>query len=226
MVNDQPPGQPKPPDMGEYYKQTSSADPLAGKSTEPTSQFDFMLKEPPKPKQGLSLPSGIAGKILVLGVALVVAVLLFVLFFGNKNTGSKQVIDLMAQSQEILRINQLENLQFQNSDTKNLSATTSVTLESQQADLAAYLKKVKVKVSSKELVLRFNKNTDTQLQTAAQNNNLDTAYLLYLKNALTSYQSSMKTVYDSTKSKTLRAALQSAFTSDATILKSSEFTQS
>ena len=224
MPDNQPPGQPKPPDTGEYYKQVSDDDPLADTDANTPTKFDFMLKQQPKPqKSKFSLPSNKPVKILLIAGAVLVVAILMASIFGGGGNDSKKVIDLIAQSQEVIRISQLEDQQFKDANTKNLSATTQMTLESQQTAFAAYLKKNKVKYGPKDLAIRTNKTTDAQLQIADQNNNLEDAYALYLSNTLTTYQNSMNTLYKSTKSTSLKTALQSAFSSVGVLLRSPQF---
>lgn len=186
-------------------------------------RFDFMLKDRPKPKRSLGLPSGIAGKILVIGVAIVVIILAASLIFGGKKSNTTQVLDLMAQQQEMIRVSKLEDRQFTDANVLNLSATTQETLQSQQAQLKLYLSKIKAKYKLKQLAARTNQSTDAQLQTAYQNNNLEKAYVLYLKNALATYQSSIQELYKTTPSKTLKLSLNEAYSSVAVLLKSPQF---
>ncbi|MBX4188883.1 hypothetical protein KW792_02175, partial [Candidatus Saccharibacteria bacterium] len=48
------------------------------------------------------------------------------------------------------------------------------------------------KVSPVALAADNDKTSDTSLQTAAQNNGLDAAYVAYMKNALSKYQNDLK----------------------------------
>jgi hypothetical protein len=219
------------PDSGGFYKQVSPADPKAG-STYPSppvpsnpSNFDFMLKEQPKPPRSFGLPSnwGKPTKLLALAGGILVVIILFAAVFGGGNSDSKQVLDLMARSQEIIRVSKLEDQKLKDSNVINLEATTETIMTSQQSELSAYLKRVKVKYKAKDLALYLNKATDVELESAAQNNNLDNAYVLYLKKSLAAYQNSLNTTYKITKSRSLKSALQSAYTSVGTFLKAPQF---
>ncbi len=189
------------------------------------TKFDFMLKEPPKPKRSFGLPAntGKPVKLLIAAVIILVLVFVFASFFRPKDNTSKLVLDLMAQTQEINRVSQVEDKLFDDVNTQNLAATTEAALQSQQVQLGTYLAKIKVKYKPKEIATHLNKNTDAQLLVADQNNILDSTYALYLKNALATYQSSIQALYKTTKSKTLKGILYSAYTSNLTLLKSPQF---
>jgi hypothetical protein len=105
----------------------------------------------------------------------------------------------------------------QNPDTKGLAVTTEAALSSDQAQLASYLGKNGVKVSSKSLAIYTDKTVDAQMQTAAQNNSLDSAYAAYLKKALMDYENRLSTVYP-TVSVTAKNILHTAFVSTQTLL--------
>jgi hypothetical protein len=69
------------------------------------------------------------------------------------------------------------------------------------------------------LAADIDKTTDTQLQSASQNNNLDATYMGYLKVNLAKYQADLQTAYKAAgpKGKTI---LKNAFDSTATLLGS------
>lgn len=159
----------------------------------PTGQFDFMMKDQPKPPGRFgSLLSGIPrpAKIALTSVGvLIILVILYSLLFGGKTTNVDQLTAVAARAQEITRVSTLAQTGSQNTDTQELAATTSKVLTSQEQELKTYLKTSGVKVDTKKLAARLNKDTDAQLLIAQQNNNYDQAYLSYLKASLLSYQS-------------------------------------
>ncbi len=189
----------------------------------PQPDFGFMLKQEPKQKPSRLSSLGKPAKLLLgVGVAFVIVIIVAVVLSGGSG-GSKQVVGLMAQSQEILRVTKAQEQQFKDVNTMALAATTEATLTSQQNDFSTYLMGAGIKYGPKELALSTNTSTDAELQTAAQNNNLDRAYATYLKNALTVYQNSMNTVFKDTGSASLKTSLESAYASVATLLQSPEF---
>jgi hypothetical protein len=193
---------------------------------QPSTDFGFMLNQ----QQPAQTPAGPAGKFggfgkpakILVGLALVfVVVIIAALVFSSGGSGSsQQVLDLMCQNQEIVRVSAAQDQKFTDGDTKGLSATTQASLSSQNLELANYLAKANFKYDQKALAAKTNPATDTQLQTAAQNNNLDDAYALFLRNSLRAYQDSLSSTFKTATSKSLKDTLQAAYDSVRTILES------
>ncbi|HEX5395043.1 MAG TPA: hypothetical protein VFW52_01700 [Candidatus Saccharimonadales bacterium] len=191
--------------------------------------FGFMLDQ----QQPAHNPPGPAGKftgfgkpfkiLAALAVVFVVVIVAALIFSGGGSGSSQQVLDLMAQNQEIIRVSQAQDQKFTDGDTKGLAATTRSVLSSQKIDLGNYLAKSHVKYGEKELAVKTNPKTDSDLETAAQNNNLDDAYAIYLRSSLTAYSSSLSSTFKSTDSASLKQTLKSAFDSVQTILDSPQF---
>ena len=146
------------------------------------------------------------------------------LVFGNRAAGNDKLVTLVAQSQEIVRVDVVAAQQAKNSNSaiQNLISTSSAILTSQQAELTQYLKNNNIKVSKAKLNANINKNTDTQLKSASQNNNFDGVYLSYLKKQLNSYQTALQTAYKNA-GKSGKVILSKDFNSIKTLLSSSQF---
>ena len=166
---------------------------------------------------------GKPAKLLVLAIIVLTIVAVVAVIFGGSDSNSKQVLDLMTQNQEIIRFSKAQDSKFNDGNTKGLSATTQVVMNSQKFQLSDYLAKAKVKYDPKQLTASTSKQTDEQLQTAAQNNNLDAAYIDYLKSSLTAYLNSVNSAYRSTGSETLKGSLKSASESLQILLNSPQF---
>ncbi len=190
-------------------------------STGPAGQFDFMMKDRPKPPgrfgsllSGIPKPAKIA--LAALGI-LFVLVIVYSLLFSGKTTNTNQLTSVMASAQEISRVSALAQTGSQNADTQGLAATTSEVLTSQEQQLKSYLKTSKVSVDTKQLAARLNKNTDAQLLSAQQNNNYDQAYFSYLKTALANYQNTLSAANKAASLK-VQAILKADYDSVATLL--------
>ena len=190
----------------------------------PDSQYDFILKDKPKPKKNL-VPnlanlSGPTKRVIGIILAFIVIVVLFVLVFSNRAAGNDKFVTVVAQAQEIIRVDTVATQQAKNasSATQNLISTSSTILTSQQAELTQYLKNNKVKISKSGLNANLNKNTDVQLQSASQNNNFDGVYLSYLKKQLNSYQLALQAAHKSA-GKSGKEILSKDFNSIQTLLK-------
>ena len=158
----------------------------------PKPDFDFMLKGDQPVKRGLAMPSLPKPiKIVLLVILAITLVTVALSWFSGRNSGSTQpIISVMASGSEILRVTTLVQTQFQLQDpqTKALAATVSSSLTSDQAQLKTYMAKNNVKISTALLGSLKDKSTDDSLQSASQSNSLDTAYVNYLKGALTKYK--------------------------------------
>jgi hypothetical protein len=140
----------------------------------------------------------------------------------DKGVDKKQVVDITARAQEIIRVSDEVIKNAHDVNTANLASTTSSTLSSDETQLTALLKKNKIKVASKELSIYTNKNTDTEIQSAIQNNRLSEYYYSYLKKNLTAYQAAIKTSFETTSSVSLKNVLSSSYASTKIILTSQQ----
>lgn len=186
----------------------------------PNSQYDFIFNGGQPKKQRFNL-SGLSGpvKIIIAAVILmVVIIILGVSLGGKKNKSTDSFTTVLEQAQEINRINALEASQINDPDTLAVLTTSTSTLTSQQTQIKAALDHQKIKINVKALAAYQNTATDAMLQTAAQNNNLQSAYLTYLRDALNVYNNSLQTAFSSTSSLELKAALQTAYKSNGTLL--------
>jgi hypothetical protein len=189
-------------------------------SSDPSNPYDFILKDPQKPKKGFNVPSfGLPKRVVIIfgGViaAFFVIIIAAAIFKGGGN--SAPLTEVLGRAQEIVRVSKVVEPLAQNPDTKGLVATTETAFTSQQIDLTAYLKKHGTKVNLKSLSIYSDKTVDTQLQTAAQNNSLDSAYASYLKKSLMAYQNSLRTAAKGAPKARLQL-LNDAFASTKAIL--------
>lgn len=192
--------------------------------TSPDPQFDFMLKNNQQSKRGFSLPRlpKPAKIALAVIVGLILLIIISSLLSGRKSGSTQPIINSVARGQEILRVTTLaqQQLHLQDPATQALAATVFGALSSDQQQLKSYLANNKTKISTALLSADLDKTTDAQLQSASQNNNLDTTYVSYLKDSLAKYETALQTAYKSAgpKGKTI---IKSSFDSTKTLLNSS-----
>lgn len=167
--------------------------------TSPDPKFDFMLNNSAPPKRGLPLPSFSKPVKIILGVVLAVVLLIIISSaLSGRNKGATQpVINTVARGQEILRVTLLAQQQFhlQDPTIQASAATVSAALASDHQQLISYLTKTGTKLSKLQLAADSDKTTDSQLQSASQNNNLDQAYITYVQQALAKYQVDLQIAY-------------------------------
>lgn len=189
----------------------------------PNPNFDFMLKDNKAKGRGLPMPNLPKPAKIALGV--VGGLLLLIItssLLSSRNSGKFQpIVNVLARDQEILRVTTLvqQQLQLQDPTTQAMAATAGGALSSEKVQLLNYLSQNHVKVSNLQLNADADKSTDSNLQTAAQNNGLDAAYASYLKTALATYQSDLQTAYKSAGPNG-KNILSGAFDSATAMLKS------
>jgi hypothetical protein len=167
-------------------------------SPSPSSEYDFILKDKTPTKKGISLPSGgLKLAFMILGAVLVIFVLIviFATVLKPGASGGQELVNISARAQEIIRVSKITESLAQNSDTQGLIATTEAALMSDQAQLASYFSQHRIKANDKTLSIYLDKNADSQMQTAAQNNSLDSTYSAYLKKNLTAYEAALEAAF-------------------------------
>lgn len=190
----------------------------------PNPNFDFMLKDSQTSKKRLPLPALNLPKpakfILVAVAGLFILIVVIALLSGRGNGSFKNFDGVLARCQETLRVTAaVQQLNLQDPQTQALAATVSDTLTSDKTQMTKYLANNHFSVSASQLGADLNKSTDTTLQTAAENNGLDAAYVSYLKDALSHYQTDLQTAYQ-TAGPNGRVLLNHAFDSVKTLLSS------
>lgn len=148
------------------------------------------------PLPSLNLPRPI--KIILLAVGGIILLVIIFSVLGNRSSGSATAFaGVLARGQETLRVTQLvqQQLQLQDPQTQALAATVSSSLTSDQVQLKNYLARIHISVSAVQIAADTDKSTDTSLQTAQQNNNLDGAYVSYLQGSLARYEQDIQKAY-------------------------------
>jgi hypothetical protein len=190
----------------------------------PPPDYNFILQDKPKPKTSL-MPN--MPRVVLYGIGAVIAVLLLILIFGlvfgQKNTGTANILEAIGRSQEISRVTEAQSPKLKDPTTLSLASTTQASLTSEQSELTGWLAKHKVKADPKKLAIYKNSATDDQLQQAAQNNNLDSAYLAYLNKSLTEYANALSNAYRATSSPSAKIILKESFDSAQTLLSAPVF---
>lgn len=140
----------------------------------------------------------------------------------SPKVNTKELTDVIARAQEISRISDSISLKSRDINTANLASTTSAALTSEKTELLTYLGQRRHKISPKDEAIYLNKTTDTEIETALQNNRLSDYYNSYLKTNLAAYENSIKTAYNTAGGANLKAALNNYSISTTTILKTQQ----
>lgn len=176
--------------------------------------YGFILQDGQKPKKGfrlpgLKLPKPVAG--VLLGAFLLLLIFSIVALRGSK---SSPMFDVAARQTEMLRLADLATSNVKDDQTKNLVATVKSVFSTEQRQSASYLG---AKISDGRFKTYLNKNVDSELETAGQNNRYDDAYLSLLKSSLAAYINSVQSASTSA-SATEKSLLQTDLADAKTLL--------
>ncbi len=193
----------------------------------PVPDYDFILNHGANKPKRFPLPSlggskkqrwliiGLGGSLLILLVILGYSLL----FGGSKD---QNLLEVAQTQQELIRVSTLGVDHAKSSATRGLAVTTELTLESNQKDVLARLRKDGQKTSTKTLALKKNSQTDDALAQAAQDNHYDDAFTKLIQDQLVAYQKLLKTAYDSTSSQSLKKILNAEFAQAGLLIASTQ----
>lgn len=172
-------------------------------------QYDF-ITNPVKPAKRSLIPLPGSGgskkqKILFFVIAslvlVTILVLVFSIFFGGKSSGTDKLVNIVQKQNELIRIADIGEKKAQGEETKNLAVNIKLSVTSQQNDLIDYLKKNGKKVSTKELSIGKNTETDSALDKAESNGRFDEAFTSLISEQISDYMSSLQDTYSSISGK-------------------------
>jgi hypothetical protein len=165
----------------------------------PTPQYDFILKDKQAPKKGLSLPALNLPKPIIYGLGVFIILIIFAIVASLLSSGSNNSIlaytSVQARAQEIVRVSTSVEALAQDAPTQDLATTTLNVLGNEQTRLSAYLTLNKIKLSTAGLAGDMNSATDTQMQTASTNGDLNAVFTAYLKSQLALYSGELQNAY-------------------------------
>jgi hypothetical protein len=191
-------------------------------SNQPQGNYDFILSDPQVPKRKLfnsSKPS--TSKILIIAGGSVVLIVLIVIIsslFLGKGNDSASLVTLAEQQNELVRVSTKGVPDVAQQSTKNLATNIEFTLTSDQKQLLSYLSSIHTKVNPKSLLLKENLLTDKQLTNAVAIDTIDTVFIQIMQTQLTSYQQSLKQVYDKSSKTSEKQILNNAYSNAKLLL--------
>jgi len=188
-------------------------------------QYDFILNPENPVKKPLLIPTGNSMlSRLAIGVGgLVVLVILVVVIaglLGGSSGGNLAALTTVAQDQtELTRVANLSTSQTPSQDVANVAINTSLSVSSAKQQLLTYLADNGHNLGVKDLNLKRDTRTDTQLQTAAAASNFDSTFISVLQTQLDAYQRDLKLAYGSTTGPKGKALLSSQYDAAELLLK-------
>lgn len=192
----------------------------------PNPQYDFIINADAGAKPGKRFGAPKLPKVLLIVVGGFVLVLVIAIGLGFLNRANKPntqpYLDVLARSQEIVRVGELAKTNVKDADTLALLTTTNTALASENNQITAYVVSLGEIVDPKLLTGYKDASVDTELEKADQNGNLEETYLIYLKGALSGYLQSLRTAH-STAGPLGKPIMADAITSTENLLKSPSF---
>jgi hypothetical protein len=221
-----PPVPPQPPVTGQPQVPPATPQgpaPLPHNPYAPDDPYRFIM-EPPK--RAKPKAAGIGGNpfimklVFFLGAAVVVMIAAAVVvnvFFGSK-TNVQDIIDIAAAEQELIRISG-KGADASDQSVKNAAVNTQATLTTEQQEWVTYLAKLGKKASPKQLALKKNTATDTQLTQALATSTFDLKFSQVMRSELQDYASQLKTTYSRATGKQEKALLEKHYKHVALLLE-------
>jgi hypothetical protein len=183
--------------------------------------YDFIFAN--QPKAGRKIMPELPRPVLIIGAVLVLIILLIVFgsLLGKQKSKTTGLSDVLGQAQEITRVSQMEEAKLQDPALLSLLNTTDLTLTSDQTALSKYMSAHKYTVDKTKVSSYKNSQTDSAMDSAAQNNNLDSVYLTYLRSNLNIYAADLKAAYAGTTDAGLKKILKEAYASVQVLMATS-----
>lgn len=196
-----------------------------GPAPDPHDPYAFIMnagQPAPKSKLPLSLPKGNSTfqRVLIgaggFFVLLIIGLIVLSLFSGNGN--NDKLLTLAQEQTEIIRVADLARNErtIRDSTTKNLASSASLSVGSSRQKVLSLLSGKKV--NDKTLSLKKSAKTDTELTTAATNNQYDEVFTQILTDELKTYQTNVKQLYTNSKNTEEKAILEEAYNGTVILL--------
>jgi hypothetical protein len=194
-------------------------------SAPPPSPYDFILNSgpqpiPPKkpmiPGQKIKGPAlGKKQRILAVLGGLIVLLILFMIFkaiiSSSGKSATNRLVGIAQEQNELMRIADLGYASASSNSSKNLAATTSVTLKTNLQTIKKLVNRHGHTFTAKELGLKTNPKVDAQLEAAKLNNQFDSTFDAVMLSQLTVYRTHLKQAYDATTDGSERQSLANVY---------------
>lgn len=181
------------------------------------SPYDFIMNPgtpPPKrpftvdtnSKNGFFIKIGlIVGGVIAF---MVIAAVVINMLTGDK-TNTADIQGLAQTQAEIVRVaGKATSGVANNQSVLNFATTTNLTVLTQQQNTIAFLKTKGIKMSTKQLSLKKNAATDTQLQAAQSSSTFDSVFLQVMQKELNSYSDDLQTYYKNATTNNVKKLIQ------------------
>ncbi len=191
--------------------------------------YDFIMQNPQKTPSKFGFDGSKKSRIILVaivgGVLLALFIIIAAIISSSGKSSTQSLISLAEEQNEIIRVADIGVSKARTADAKNLATITSYSFRSSQADTLALLAKQGHKLKTKQLALKQDSKTDSQLTTADLNNKFDETFKQLIGQSLVTYQKDVKAVFDSSTNKSEKQILSTSY-NGVTLLVSSQTAQS
>ena len=188
--------------------------------------YEFIVNPTAKSKVGRALLSGdtfLKRIVMMVGGVLLLFIVGGILVTSLEPKGSiPGMIAIAQRQQEVVRVATNATSQASNQDAKNFVTNVEITITSSQKQTLAYLTAHRTKLSTKELTLDKDPQTDAELANAATANNYDGAVTQELVNELQTYEGLLQSTYGQSTSTETKQVLQTEFLNVTLLIKQGE----
>ncbi|MCA9342996.1 hypothetical protein KC950_03235 [Candidatus Saccharibacteria bacterium] len=165
-----------------------------------SSQFDFIMNNGQNQKKSLiPLPADPKKKLIVIvvggAILLVLLLVLFFSIFGGNSGPVENLVPVVKQQNEIVRISDKASNKLSSGQARKLSAMIISIIATDRKKTADYMAQNGRKVDNKELVLGSSAEVDKELADSQQNGRLDEVYTQITLEYLQKYQQNLESVY-------------------------------
>ena len=160
--------------------------------------------------------------IIIAGVLITIAALVFSFIFGGKTSNTDKLVGIAAQQTELARVAAIGEKEAVGVDAKNLASTVSLSLISGQQQLLEVIKAQGHKIKPQELSAAKDEKTDQQLTAAGQSNRFDETFTEVMQAGLSNYQKDLNEAYNASSSKTEKQALENLYNQVKLLTKTEE----
>jgi len=196
----------------QQYQQPTVSPPAGG----PMPDYGFITNpSTPPAKKLVGPPKSLLMKIVVAALGILIVLVIFGVIKSVLGGGGSDVASLTSvaqQQQSLIQISSgVKEQQGISTATLNSAITIKSTVTSAQQQLLAYIGASGGKVDPKQLELKVDSATDTQLKTAAAAGNYEQTYLSVMQSQLTDYKQYLKDAYGQISGAKGKALLNAQF---------------
>lgn len=188
------------------------------------ANYDFIMNPEQTPKRSpFSGNNSMAMRLLVVAGALFILMIVAFIVMrlmgaGGADFDKKAMLSVAQDQTEIVRLADRGLEEASAQSTKNLSITVKLGVQSEQNKLLEYLASAGYTPKPKDLALKHNAQTDTQLDQAKSSSTFDTAFTGVIKQSLETYKADLTAAYNSAKDAQAKSQLQERYKVADTLL--------